>query len=114
MVVWFSPRHGRGAPHPGQLIQDGFDVFLPRDPLPHRDREIAVGASALAEGDVKVEVHRGKVRGCPPGSFTPGRRPGVSRAQYAHSGMRSGWRRNCPATYAHAAGTMFRDIDSMK
>jgi len=72
MVVWFSPRHGRGAPHPRQLVQDGVDVFLRGNPLADRDREVAVGTAADAEGDVDVKVlHGGKVS-FQVGSFNPG------------------------------------------
>jgi len=60
MVVWFSPRYGRGAPHPGQFVQDGFDVFPPRDPFPHCNGEVAVGTATDAERDVEVEVLHAK------------------------------------------------------
>src|SRR5204862_984303 len=40
----------------------GVDVFVNRNALSHRDGEIAVGAAADTEGDVEVEVHRGKLR----------------------------------------------------
>src|SRR3989441_11762631 len=39
-----------------QFPEHGVHVLLRRDVLAHRDGEIAVGAAALAEGDMEVEV----------------------------------------------------------
>src|SRR5207245_5605447 len=54
MIPGLAP--GVSRAYSRQLPEDGIHVLSRRDVLAHRDGEIAVGAAALAEGDMDVEV----------------------------------------------------------